>query len=376
MQAMICLGYWLIYKMKILGIETSCDETAAAIVEKREGQIFVLSNIIASQIKEHEIYGGVVPEIAARSHVEKIEIVIKSALSKANLELKDIDGIAATSGPGLIGGVMVGLLTAKALCLGTGLPLLAVNHLEGHALSPRLNNNIPFPYLLLLVSGGHCQILEVKGIGNYRRLGTTIDDALGECFDKVAKIIGLGYPGGPLVEARAKYGDPNRFELPCPLYGRAGCDFSFAGLKTAVLRLAQNLCANGSKLKQQDIDDICASFQKTIGKILINRLDNALKMVDFSYENQNIVLAGGVAANQEIRKKLIEFCNKNEWNFFAPPLEYCGDNGAMIAYVGIEKLSLGQIAKLDIKPRPRWPLDEISDPINLKNGWGKKGAKS
>lgn len=362
--------------MIILGLETSCDETAAAIVEKQGDEVRVLANIIASQIKEHEIYGGVVPEIAARSHVEKIDIVIKSAFHKANLSLKNIDGIAATAGPGLIGGVMVGLLTAKALCLGTGLPLLAVNHLEGHALSPRLNNNIPFPYLLLLASGGHCQILKVNGIGDYKRLGTTIDDALGECFDKVAKILGLGYPGGPLVEARAKLGNAKRFELPRPLIGRAGCDFSFAGLKTAVLRLVESLCENGNKLKPEDINDICACFQATITKILINRLNNAFKMEEFGENEKKLVLAGGVAANEFIRNELIAFCENNDWQFFAPPLEFCGDNGAMIALVGIEKLELGQISNLNIAPRPRWPLDTISEPINLKNGWGKKGAKS
>lgn len=362
--------------MKVLGLETSCDETAAAIVEMANGQVRILSNIIASQIKEHQVYGGVVPEIAARSHVEKIDIVIQAALDTAGVGLKDLDGIAATSGPGLIGGVMVGLLTAKALCVGTGLPLIAVNHLEGHALSPRLDEKVDFPYLLLLVSGGHCQILKVSGIGQYQRLGTTIDDALGECFDKVAKILGLGYPGGPLVEARAKLGNPKAYELPRPLWGREGCDFSFAGLKTAVLRLVQNLCVNGKKLDDDNINDICASFQYTINRILLNRLENAFKMSKLIGVDCRLVLAGGVAANFYIREKLIDFCNLNGWKFFAPKLEYCGDNGAMIALVGLEKLALGQVSNLNIAPRPRWPLDENSEPINLKNGWGKKGAKS
>ncbi len=362
--------------MKILGIESSCDETAASVIADDNGRISILSNIIASQIKEHTPYGGVVPEIAARSHVEKIDIVINEALSQAGVSLDEIDGIAATSGPGLIGGVMVGLLSAKALCVGTGLPLLAVNHLEGHALSPRLSEQVDFPYLLLLVSGGHCQILKVSGVGQYQRLGTTIDDALGECFDKVAKILGLGYPGGPLVEAAAKLGDEKRFELPRPLIGREGCDFSFAGLKTAVLRLVEKLCENGEKLNAQDVNDICASFQNTITKVLINRLTNAFAMSNLEGENCRLVLAGGVAANQFIRERLIDFCNKNSWQFFAPEMRFCGDNGAMIALVGLEKLKIGDIAPIDIAPRPRWPLDQNSEPISLKNGWGKKGAKS
>jgi N6-L-threonylcarbamoyladenine synthase len=362
--------------MIVLGIESSCDETAASIVAQIDGRTKVLSNIIASQIKEHTPYGGVVPEIAARSHVEKIDIVIKSALYEAGIEVSQIDGIAATSGPGLIGGVMVGLLSAKALCVGTGLPLLAVNHLEGHALSPRLSQDVEFPYLLLLVSGGHCQILKVSGIGQYQRLGTSIDDALGECFDKVAKILGLGYPGGPLVEARAKLGNAKRFEFPRPLIGRAGCDFSFAGLKTAVLRQVENLCIDGAKLSEADINDICASFQNTISRILINRLENAFIMSGLEGDDCRLVLAGGVAANQNIRQNLIEFCNQKNWKFFAPEMQYCGDNGAMIALVGIEKLKIGDIAPLNIAPRPRWPLDQNSTPIALKNGWGKKGAKS
>ncbi len=361
--------------MLVLGIESSCDETAAAIVESNGDNTKVLSNIIASQIKEHRPFGGVVPEIAARSHVEKIDLVISQALKTANKNWKDLDGIAVTSGPGLIGGVIVGLMSAKAIAIAHSLPFIGINHLEGHALSPRLSEKVDFPYLLLLVSGGHCQILRIDGVGQYKRLGTTIDDALGECFDKTAKLLGLGYPGGPLVEERAKLGNAKRFEFPRPLIGRDGCDFSFAGLKTAVLRAIEQICENGRKLGEADINDICASFELTIIKILKNRLQNAFEMAGFEGERR-LVIAGGVAANQFIRKELIDFCNANDWRFFAPKLEYCGDNGAMIALAGLEKLRAGEQSSLDLKPRPRWPLDNSSAPIDLKNGWGKKGAKA
>lgn len=361
--------------MIVLGIESSCDETAAAIVENDGIQTRVLSNIIASQIKEHTPYGGVVPEIAARAHVEKIDIVISQALESASKSWGDLDGIAVTSGPGLIGGVIVGLMSAKAISIAHDLPFVGINHLEGHALSPRLSEQVEFPYLLLLVSGGHCQILRVDSVGQYKRLGTTIDDALGECFDKVAKILGLGYPGGPLVEARAKLGNSKRFEFPRPLYGREGCDFSFAGLKTAVLRTVEQICDNGAKLSDTDINDICASFENTIVKILKDRLKNAFEMAGFE-NDKRLVIAGGVAANQFIRGNLIEFCAQHNWRFFAPKLEYCGDNGAMIALAGLEKLRLGQASSLCLAPRPRWPLDSDAEPIPLKNGWGKKGAKA
>lgn len=360
----------------ILGIESSCDETAASVLCHESGKTSVLSNIIASQIKEHAPYGGVVPEIAARSHVEKIDIVIKSALFEANKSLNDISAVAATSGPGLIGGVMVGLLSAKAICVAKDLPLIGVNHLEGHALSPRLNNEIAFPYLLLLVSGGHCQILKVNGVGNYQRLGTTIDDALGEAFDKVAKILGLGYPGGPLVEKRAKLGNEKRFELPRPLINREGCDFSFAGLKTAVLRLAEKIYEENGKITDEDINDICAAFQLAIKKVLKNRIQHAIEMAGFNKEDNRLVIAGGVAANMAIREYLADYCQKIGWELFCPELKYCGDNGAMIALVGLEKYLQGETSELSLKPRPRWPLDEVSEPIKLKNGYGKKGAKA
>lgn len=360
----------------ILGIETSCDETAAAVLRYDGKRAEVLSNVIASQIKEHQPYGGVVPEIAARAHAEKIDEIIKRALLDAGTDLSQIDGIAATSGPGLIGGVMVGLLAAKALSIGTGLPYIGINHLEGHALSPQLNADLGFPYLLLLVSGGHCQILKVNDLGDYTRLGTTIDDALGECFDKTAKTLGLGYPGGPLVEKAALNGDKNRFELPRPLLGRAGCDFSFAGLKTAIVRLCDNLRDETGELCAQDINDICASFQKTIIDVLFDRLENAFEIADLNNEHRKLVLAGGVAANQEIRSALIELCKKHGYEFFAPNLEYCGDNGAMIALAGAQRFARGEHSSLDLKPRPRWPLDEISPPLKLKHGPGKKGAKA
>ncbi len=359
-----------------MGIETSCDETAASVVRFENNRTEVLSNVIASQIKEHQPYGGVVPEIAARAHAEKIDEIIKRALLDAKTKLEDLTGIAATSGPGLIGGVMVGLLSAKALSIGTGLPYIGINHLEGHALSPQLNANLPFPYLLLLVSGGHCQILEINELGDYKRLGTTIDDALGECFDKTAKTLGLGYPGGPLVEKAAKLGDENRFDLPKPLIGRTGCDFSFAGLKTAIVRLADGLRTENGELSAQDINDICASFQKTIIAVLRDRIANAFALCGFDGENRRLVLAGGVAANQKIRAALLTQCNENGYEFFAPSLEYCGDNGAMIALAGAQRFARGEQSDLGLKPRPRWPLDEISPPLVQKHGPGKKGAKA
>ena len=359
----------------VLGIETSCDETAASVLRYENGRAEVLSNVIASQIKEHQPYGGVVPEIAARAHTEKIDETIKLALQAAKIELAQITGIAATSGPGLIGGVMVGLLAAKALSIGTGLPYIGINHLEGHALSPQLSANVPFPYLLVLVSGGHCQILKINDLGDYTRLGTTIDDALGECFDKTAKTLGLGYPGGPLVEKAASMGDENRFELPKPMVGREGCDFSFAGLKTAIVRLADSLRGENGELSSQDINDICASFQRTIVAILRDRISNAFEICGFEKEKR-LVLAGGVAANQRIRAALLAQCEENSYEFFAPALEYCGDNGAMIALAGAQRFARGEKSDLSLKPRPRWPLDEISPPLIQKHGPGKKGAKA
>ncbi|WP_240006403.1 tRNA (adenosine(37)-N6)-threonylcarbamoyltransferase complex transferase subunit TsaD [Pseudaquidulcibacter saccharophilus] len=363
-------------KTYILGIESSCDETAAAVLEYDGVRPVVLSNVIASQISEHKPYGGVVPEIAARSHVEKIDEVIEHALLQSGIKLDEIDAVAATSGPGLIGGVIVGMLAAKGICIGANKPFVAVNHLEGHALSPRLNNDVAFPYLLLLVSGGHCQILRVDGVGQYSRLGSTIDDALGEAFDKVAKILGLGYPGGPLVEARAKLGNAKAFELPRPLIGRAGCDFSFAGLKTAVLRLCEKIYDEKGALSDDDINDICASFQYTIIRVLKDRLKNAFAACEFAENNRRLVIAGGVAANQKIRGELSDFCGDMGWQIFYPELKYCGDNGAMIALVGLEYFNSGISHPLATKPKPRWPLDADAAPLQIKNGYGKKGAKA
>lgn len=359
----------------ILGIESSCDETAASIVRYDGNQAVVLSSIIASQIKDHAPYGGVVPEIAARKHVENIDDVIKLAMAEAGVNFKDLTGIAATSGPGLIGGVMVGLLSAKALAIGTGLPFIGVNHLEGHALSPQLSANLPFPYLLLLVSGGHCQILKIEKLGEYKRLGTSIDDALGEAFDKVAKTLGLGYPGGPLVEKAAANGDANKYDLPRPMIGRAGCDFSFAGLKTAVVRLRDNILAQNEKLSQQDINDICATFQKVVIEVLCDRIQNAFELCGLNGDDRRLIVAGGVAANGAIRAELAALCVKNNYSFFAPELRFCGDNGAMIALAGAQRMARGEQSNLNLKPRPRWPLDEVSQPIKLKHGFGKKGAK-
>ncbi len=357
----------------VLGIESSCDETAASVVVLEDGRAHVLSSIVASQIEAHAPYGGVVPEIAARAHVEIADHVILTALKEAKIGFDGLTGVAATAGPGLIGGVMVGLLTGKAIALARGLPLVGVNHLEGHALSPRLEADVAFPYLLLLVSGGHCQLLWVEGLGAYRRLGSTIDDAVGEAFDKTAKVLGLGYPGGPAVEAAAKSGNPKAFALPRPLKGRAGCDFSFAGLKTAVAREAEAL----GELTPQNISDICASFQAAVGDVLVDRTVAAMRQLGLdgksSEEAPRLVVAGGVAANQELRTRLEALCAKRGWRFFAPALKYCGDNAAMIALVGAERLALGQFDSLNVQARPRWPLDDTASPTHFA---GRKGQKA
>ena len=354
----------------VLGIETSCDETAAAVVVLGNGRARVLSSIVASQIDAHAPYGGVVPEIAARAHVEIIDQVIKSALDEAGIGFDGLTGIAATAGPGLIGGVMVGLLTGKAIALARGLPLVGINHLEGHALSPRLEADVAFPYLLLLVSGGHCQLLWVKDLSAYQRLGSTIDDAVGEAFDKTGKVLGLGYPGGPAVEAAALHGDAKRFALPRPLKGRPGCDFSFAGLKTAVAREAEAL----GDLTKQDVSDICASFQAAVGDVLVNRTRAAMEQVESDDDSRpRFVVAGGVAANQFLRAQLEALCVDKGWMFFAPALKYCGDNAAMIALAGAERLTLGLSDGLDVQARPRWPLDSNAHPTHIA---GRKGQKA
>jgi N6-L-threonylcarbamoyladenine synthase len=338
--------------MRVLGIETSCDETAVAVVEAPAdgGPVGrILANVVYSQLAEHRRFGGVVPEIAARAHLERLDGLVTEALSEAGLGLADLDGIAATGGPGLIGGVLVGVMTAKALAFAHDKPFLAVNHLEGHALSVRLTEKVDFPYLLLLVSGGHCQLLTVRGPGDFTRLGTTIDDAVGECFDKTAKLLGLGFPGGPAVERAAVGGDPQRFALPRPMWRKPGCDFSFSGLKTAVRQTIEKLPTKD----QGAIADLCASFQRTVGDVLADRCANALALAP----TPTLVVAGGVAANVYLRARLEALAAAQGVRLVAPPIGLCTDNGAMIAWAGLERLRLGQSDGLDFRPRPRWPLD-------------------
>jgi N6-L-threonylcarbamoyladenine synthase len=338
--------------MRVMGIETSCDETAVAIVEApAEPQPVgsILANVVYSQLTEHRRFGGVVPEIAARAHLERLDGLVADALSEAGLGFADLDGIAATGGPGLIGGVMVGVMTAKAIAFAHDKPFLAVNHLEGHALSVRLTEDVTFPYLLLLVSGGHCQLLTVDGPGRFSRLGTTVDDAVGECFDKTAKLLGLGFPGGPAVERVALGGDAARFPLPRPMWRKPGCDFSFSGLKTAVRQTAEKLPADD----RQAVADLCASFQRTVGDVLVDRCANALALAPA----KTLVVAGGVAANAYLRRRLETLTVLHGVRLVAPPVELCTDNGAMIAWAGLERLRLGMIDPLDFRPRPRWPLD-------------------
>jgi N6-L-threonylcarbamoyladenine synthase len=340
--------------MIVLGIETSCDETAAALVTDRRE---VLADIVLSQLAEHRPYGGVVPEIAARSHLEHLDRLIAEAMKEARVGFAEIDAIAATGGPGLIGGVIVGVTTAKAIAAVQGRPFIAVNHLEGHALTARLTDDIAFPFLLLLVSGGHCQLLVVEEVGCYRRLGTTVDDAAGEAFDKGAKLLGLGYPGGPAIEAAARAGDPSRFELPRPMVGRPGADFSFSGLKTA-LRQRVAALAGVSALGERDQADLAAALQAAIADCLADRTANAIALARASHpELSALVVAGGVAANQHIRSRLETVASAGGLPLVAPPVRLCTDNAAMIAWAGIERLRRGLTDGLDFAPRPRWPLD-------------------
>ena len=336
----------------VLGIETSCDETAATVVA---GDRRILSSVVLSQGELHAIHGGVVPEIAARAHLEHCDAVVRRALALAGLDLAGIDAVAATAGPGLIGGLLVGAMTGKAIALARGLPFLAINHLEGHALSPRLAPGVEFPYLLLLASGGHCQFLVVEAGGRYTRLGTTIDDAAGEAFDKTAKLLGLGYPGGPALERRAASGDPARFELPRPLLGRPGCDFSFSGLKTAVRIAVEKL---GSDPDDRAIDDLAASFQRAVADVFADRAEHAIAAARArGTEPGALVVAGGVAANGELRARLAAVGERHGLGLRAPPLALCTDNAAMIAWAGIERLRRGERDPLDAPARPRWPLD-------------------
>ncbi|MCH7863735.1 MAG: tRNA (adenosine(37)-N6)-threonylcarbamoyltransferase complex transferase subunit TsaD [Proteobacteria bacterium] len=343
--------------MIVLGIETSCDETAAAVVT---GDRQILANEVLSQIEDHRPFGGIVPEVAARAHLEHLDGLIDRALAKAGVGFGDLDAVAATGGPGLIGGVLVGVMTAKAIAAVRGFPFIAVNHLEGHALTARLTDGLDFPYLLLLVSGGHCQLLIVEGVGRYQRLGTTLDDALGEAFDKTAKMLGLGFPGGPAVEKAAKAGDPGRFSLPRPLMGREGADFSFSGLKTKVRQTIEGLPPGA--LRDQDVADLCASFQAAVEDVLADRVWNAMEAFRAQYPGPptlpfTLVVAGGVAANAPIRKRLGALAAEKGFQFIAPPPNLCTDNGAMIAWAGIERLKAGLTDDLDFKARPRWPLD-------------------
>ena len=348
-----------------LGIESSCDETSAAIVDSDKN---ILSHIIYSQIPEHQKYGGVVPELAARAHILAIDEVIKLTLNRANKTIDDIDIIAATAGPGLIGGVLVGWMAATGISRATGKPLVAVNHLEGHALVPRLkatsasdsatNINIEFPYLLMLASGGHCQILLVHNVGKYELIGQTLDDSAGEAFDKISKMLGLGYPGGPIVDKRAQSGNSKRFHFPRPLCDKPGCDFSFSGIKTAARMLLDKTPA--SDIDETFINDFCASFQSAVVDCITNRLTNALNDNRVkSVAPKTLVVAGGVAKNSAIRSAMEKLADKFNMQFAAPPMNLCTDNGAMIAWAGLENFKIGKIVSSPIAPRPRWPLTEL-----------------
>tara|TARA_B100001057_G_scaffold464058_1_gene518847 strand:+ start:1592 stop:2665 length:1074 start_codon:yes stop_codon:yes gene_type:complete len=339
----------------ILGIESSCDETAASIVSENEHGIpIILSNIVSSQVEVHKKFGGVVPELAARAHIDKIDWIVQKAIDDSGVKKDEIDAVAATAGPGLIVCLSVGLSFGKSFALAMNIPFISVNHLEGHALSPKLHSELNYPYLLLLISGGHSQYLSVEEIGVYKRLGTTIDDALGEAFDKTAKLLGIEFPGGPQIEILAEKGDPEKYKLPRPIFNRGGCNLSFAGLKTAILKISKNI------KKDQDKFDIAASFQKTIEDILYKKTKNAF----FEYEKNNksknriFVVAGGVAANKKIRSMLINLCDEKKYKHIFPSINLCGDNAAMIAMVGLEKFKIRQFNNLDFPAKPRWSLDE------------------
>ena len=339
----------------ILGIESSCDETAASVVQENDRGIpTILSSIVSSQVDVHKEFGGVVPELAARSHVEKIDLITKKAIDESGIKLEDLDAVAATAGPGLIVCLSVGLSFGKAVASSLNKPFIAVNHLEGHALSPKLNSSLSYPYLLLLISGGHTQFLSVQGLSKYKRLGTTIDDAVGEAFDKTAKLLGIEFPGGPQIEEYAKKGDFKKYKLPKPIIHKGGCNLSFAGLKTAVLKIAKQIKTDQEKY------DLAASFQKTVEEILYKKSKVAFeefKKINGD-KNNTFVVAGGVAANKKIREALTSLCKEVNFNPVFPPVNLCGDNAAMIAMVGLEKFKLKQFSNLDFPAKPRWPLDE------------------
>ena len=356
----------------ILGLETSCDETAAAIVRRSgDGHGELLANVVHSQLTDHAPFGGVVPEIAARAHVQRLDGLIGKAMADADVSFDDLNAVAATAGPGLLGGLLVAMMEGKAIALARGIPFLAINHLEGHALTPRLLAPCAFPYLLLLISGGHTQFQLVEGVGQYTRLGTTIDDALGEAFDKVAKLLGLGYPGGPHLEEAARNGNPTRFDFPRPLKGRDDCNFSFSGLKTAVRETVRKL----GLLSAQDVADVSASFQAAIAETLADRLMRAFAQFKRRHPGASpmLVVAGGVAANAKLRTMLEVECEKAGFELNVPPFHLCTDNAAMIAWAGAERLALGLTDGLDFAARPRWPLDTVSAPVY---GSGRLGAKA
>lgn len=341
-----------------LGIETSCDETSVALVNSNKE---ILSHLVHSQIKDHKIYGGVVPEVAARAHLSLLPSLLTEVFKEANLKPEEVDVISATTGPGLIGGVVVGTMAAKAMAASLNKPFVSVNHLEGHALTARLTDNVLFPFILLLVSGGHCQIMLVENVGKYQTLGSTLDDAVGECFDKVARMLGLPYPGGPEIERLALKGNPNAFSFPKPMMGQKHLNFSFSGLKTAVRQTIQSLkVVHGEILPSEILENLCASFQDTVANILYERVQQTFSWVSENNLNyQCFVVAGGVAANKHIRAALQNVCDKFNFFFYAPPLKLCTDNGAMIAWAGLERFQLDLVDSLDIKPRPRWSLEEI-----------------
>lgn len=358
--------------LTVLGIESSCDDTAAAVVRRRSGRAEVLSSVVLGQATLHAAFGGVVPEVAARAHSERLDLAVEEALDQAGLRLADLDAIAVTAGPGLIGGLVPGTVMARAIAAAAGLPLVGVNHLAGHALSPQIESDLAFPYLLLLVSGGHCQFLLVRGPGDFRRLGGTIDDAPGEAFDKVARLLGLPQPGGPSVEAEAKNGDPARFRFPRPLLDRDDMDLSFSGLKTAVLREREQLVKQAGGLRRQDRADLCAGFQAAVADVLAQKAGRAIRVyLDETPVNPAFCVAGGVASNATIRSGLAAAAAAHDCRFVAPPLWLCTDNAAMIAWAGMTLLDAG--TGHEFVARPRWPLDETAAPML---GGGRKGAKA
>ncbi|SFR55045.1 O-sialoglycoprotein endopeptidase [Yoonia tamlensis] len=356
--------------LTLLGIESSCDDTAAAVVRGTD----VLASVVYGQTALHADFGGVVPEIAARAHAEKLDRCVEQALQESGLTLAELDGIAVTAGPGLIGGVLSGVMCAKGISAATGLPLIGVNHLAGHALTPRLTDQVAYPFLMLLVSGGHCQFLIVESHDTYQRIGGTIDDAPGEAFDKTARILGLPQPGGPSVETAAQSGKPKRFTLPRPLLNQAGCDMSFSGLKTAILRARDGVVAEKGGLTAQDQSDLCAGFQAAVTDVLIEKTRRAMQIyLALNPARRSFAIAGGVAANGAIRDGLMQLCTELDTDFVAPPLALCTDNAAMIAYAGIEMMQAGHRDDLTLSARPRWPLDQRAAPML---GSGKKGAKA